>query len=190
VAKPSVVGAALLADALAECPADWEAALRRPDGHMETIRQRRLHLGARLGELVAAGLPRHSAFSLLRMAVAGDSTYHLRVNHCPDDVSAALDTAAVAAMTQVSGLTDRGGEAVDRLFLPTKRGGFGLQSASRVATAAWYASWSEALGPVCRHLAAPDLPALRDVLPGLAIALEAAARDLRGQGAAPALLQP
>ena len=74
---------------------------------------------------------------------------------------------------------------MERLFLPTKRGGFGLQSAARVATAAWYASWSEALVPVCRHLAAPDLPALRDVLPGLALALDAAARDLRGCGAAP-----
>jgi hypothetical protein len=66
---------------------------------MEAIRQRRLRLRRRLAELKEAGLHRHSAFSLLRMAVVGDATYHLRVNHCLTDNCVDLDAATVAALT-------------------------------------------------------------------------------------------
>ena len=122
------------------------------------------------------------AGALLRTYAGASSQHALRLERATDEQTQAYDTQLLTCWTELleRPLTEND---LDRLALPLKLGGLGLQLARTRRNAAPWSSWAATLEGVARELGAEVLDDFLAALPHLTAELEELRTALRVQGA-------
>ena len=137
---------------------------------------------AKLQPLLKAGLKEQKTAALLRTYAGASSQHALRLERATEEHTDAYDKQLLTCWRE---LLDRPLEedSLERLGLPLKLGGLGLQLAKTRRNAAPWSSWAATLEGVARDLGEEVLDNLLAALPHLTTELEELRAGLRSQGA-------
>ena len=129
------------------------------------------------------GLPAHLTQHLLRLVATTVPQHLLRGSWVPDSMTAAFDTATLAAWTELlSPPTPLTPAQVQQLWLPTKLGGFSAGSSQLRADAAFYTGCMAALDEVQTALGASTAAELEQRAPSFTAPLRAVSAKLQAKG--------
>ena len=135
-----------------------------------------------LQSLLEAGLKRQAAGALLRTYAGAASQHSLQLSHAAEAETLQYDNALKAAWETLAGRTLDDTE-LQRLGLPAKLGGAGVQWAGGRRHAAYWAGWTALATEVRKDLRLDTLADLLDTLPATAARVRAARDGLAEQGA-------
>ena len=143
--------------------------------------QKLTNLKTKLQELAKGGLTKQRAGALLRTYAGSSSQHALRLERASQEHTDLYDEELLSCW---AGLLERSltADSLDRLALPPKLGGFGLQLAKTRRYAAPWSSWAATLEGVAKDLGHEVLDDFLAALPHLRAELEELRVALHAQG--------